>query len=275
MSTLVKNRIIRLFSISSLTGVVNVLSQAARSCAKSPDLVSRRRGKTKQIGACSQRVFFKAEENMLPFYRRKTMHAFLHPGFTLGMEGWSTSWSEGFSYVSGFFCFALRVRARQWGKGQLSSKTKPSLAGRDGVQLKQIHCLTAKPFWQLRAGGLKAGHCLCSAGWAGERGLLAPLSPWSPRDATIPWTGIAESATSAGAQDWGSPEGESVAPPLAHFLFPRNEITSVTSYITAFKEPDFVLERVSPIRCVRCRVADDLPYTWRVKGVRFLPNIVS
>lgn len=138
------------------------------------------------------------------------------------------------------------------GRGTFPAKLNHLSQAEMASSWERYAVFTAKPFWQLHAeAGLKAGRCLCSAGWAGERGVPAPPSPRSPWDATIPWTGTAESAASARARDWGSPEGESVAPPLSYLLFPRNEITSVTSYITAFKEPDFSLrENVSSKMCL-------------------------
>lgn len=89
-------------------------------------------------------------------------------------------------------CFVLlcSVRAKHGGKGQLSSKTKLSLASRDGTQL--THALSySKPFWQLHAKGLKAECCcLCLVGRAGDRGLLASPSAWPPRGAAVPWTAV-------------------------------------------------------------------------------------
>lgn len=62
---------------------------------------------------------------------------------------------------------------------------------------------------------------------------------------------LGESAASTGAQGRGSPE-RVCSTSFGLFIFPWNEITSVTSCIRNFKEPGFLLER---LQCVRCQVA--------------------
>lgn len=71
-----KKRIIRIFSILSLIRAVNILSQATLPCAKHSDLVSHPTEKRKKKDRCLLSGIFKAEENVLSFYGRKTAHSF-------------------------------------------------------------------------------------------------------------------------------------------------------------------------------------------------------
>lgn len=126
---------------------------------------------------------------MLPFYRRKNCASIFAAWIYIGDRGVkSTSWSAGFSYASGFFCVVLWVRAKHQGKGQLSSKTKPSLAGSGGVQLNQTRPSYSKtlPAAARRWAEGREGTASAWLGGLGRGGSWHPRvrghpeMPWSP-----------------------------------------------------------------------------------------------